>query len=89
MVRLSEGQGVYYNNLLIHRGVYPAGRRRATLHAALTPVGTTRYRLVYDALRWMERPGFRETLPARLRPLYDHWLDFATECRGEAAAPNS
>lgn len=82
IVELKAGQGVYYNSQLLHRGVYPAGRRRETLHACLhrhpsdelTP-------LHYHAVRWLETPGFRETLPERLLPLYDNWVAFAEEIR--------
>jgi hypothetical protein len=31
----------------------------------------------YHFVRWMEEPGFRTTLPERVRPLHDNWLKFA------------
>lgn len=74
VVRLKAGQGVYYNNLLIHRGVYPCDRKRATLHAALARAETRDYRVDLEALSWMAEPDFRLSLPERLLPAYDHWL---------------
>ena len=87
-VSLKAGQGVYYNFLLLHRGIYPHGQPRATLHAALTSVDAEpRFRFHYDAVRWMETtPDFRESLPPALHPLYDYWLRFGQECRRETAA---
>src|SRR6202011_1578229 len=35
VVKLKAGQGIYYSEQLLHRGVYPAGERRETLHACL------------------------------------------------------
>ena len=84
VVSLKPGQGVYYDNQLIHRGVYSHSSPRATLHAALTHSQAKGFCIHYEAVRWMEAPGFRESLPARLLPLYDNWLDLADECR-EAA----
>lgn len=88
VVELKAGQGVYYNNMLIHRGIYPAGRPRATLHAALTPT-TNPLRLYYDAVPWMAEPRFRATLPPPLLPLHDRWLEFARRWQQEDAAPKA
>jgi hypothetical protein len=81
-VTLKAGQGVYYNAQLLHRGIYPAGQRRETLHACLHrhPADEV-VPLYYHAVRWLETPGFRETLPPRLFPLYDNWLALAQEVR--------
>lgn len=74
VVHLKAGQGVYYNNQLIHRGIYPCGRKRATLHAALALAESTDYTVDLQALPWMAEPRFREGLPRRLHSLYDRWL---------------
>jgi hypothetical protein len=74
VVELKAGQGVYYNNLLIHRGVYPSGRKRATLHAALARAETREYDIDLDYLSWMAEPSFREAVPGRLSPVYENWL---------------
>jgi ectoine hydroxylase-related dioxygenase (phytanoyl-CoA dioxygenase family) len=86
-VTLKAGQGVYYNSQLLHRGIYPAGQRRETLHACLHRYPSAEiHPLHYKAVQWLETPGFRDTLPARLLPLYDNWLAFAEEVRRQESA---
>ncbi|HET6387324.1 MAG TPA: phytanoyl-CoA dioxygenase family protein [Armatimonadota bacterium] len=79
VVNLKAGQGVYYNSQLIHRGIYPSSQPRATLHAALTRADAMQFANHYTTVQWMEAPGFRESLPARLLPLYDRWREFGKE----------
>jgi hypothetical protein len=74
VVELKAGQGVYYNNLLIHRGIYPSRQQRATLHAAMALAEAKDYPHDLEPLRWMAAPGFRESLPQRLLGVYDNWL---------------
>jgi ectoine hydroxylase-related dioxygenase (phytanoyl-CoA dioxygenase family) len=82
-VELKAGQGVYYNSQLIHRGIYPHDRRRETIHACMHVAGSAAHRnYYYDSLKWMDTPGFRDRLPARLQPLYDNWLRDVAEHRG-------
>jgi ectoine hydroxylase-related dioxygenase (phytanoyl-CoA dioxygenase family) len=82
-VELKAGQGVYYNSQLIHRGVYPAGQRRETIHACLHVAGSAAHREFYwRSLSWMDAPGFRDRLPSALRPLYDRWLADMEPFRG-------
>jgi hypothetical protein len=77
-VDLSEGQAVYYNALMLHKGDYPRNQRRLTLHANLNCCGPEdNFALHYDAVRFMEADSFREGLPAPLHPLLDNWMKFA------------
>jgi len=86
-VQLQAGQGVYYNSQLLHRGVYPAGQRRETLHACLHRYPSDELLpFQYHFVRWMENPSFRGTLPERLLPLYDNWLEFADAVKRQEAA---
>lgn len=74
-VELKAGQGVYYNANLLHRGVYPKAMRRETLHCCMGVTDGALLRThLYTGLAWMDRPGFRETLPAPLVPLYNNFL---------------
>jgi ectoine hydroxylase-related dioxygenase (phytanoyl-CoA dioxygenase family) len=83
-VTLKPGQGVYYNSQLIHRGIYPHRQRRETIHACMHVAGSESHRdYYYNSLQWMDTPGFRDRLPARLRPLYDNWRNDVVEHRGE------
>lgn len=78
IVKLREGETVYYNANLLHRGVYPCSTRRETLHANLVSMrAPVPFKLHYDAVRFMEEPGFKQTLPSALHPLLDNWLVFA------------
>jgi ectoine hydroxylase-related dioxygenase (phytanoyl-CoA dioxygenase family) len=87
VVELKAGQGVYYNSLLLHRGIYSAGHRRETIHACLNRHPATElYPPHYHSVRWFETPGFRESLPPSLHPLYDNWLAHAEACRRLEAA---
>ena len=74
-VKLTAGQGVYYNANLIQRGVYTKSMRRETLHCCMGAVDHALLRShIYTGSSWMDRPGFRETLPERLQPLFDNFL---------------
>ncbi len=75
IISLEAGQGVYYNANLIHRGVYSNSERRETLHCCMGAVDNTLLRPhIYTGLAWMDRPGFRISLPQALQPLYDNFL---------------
>jgi hypothetical protein len=81
-VALAAGQAVYYDPELLHRGVYPSGRRRETIVACLNSYPSEAViPHHYQAVRWFETPGFRESLPPRLWPLYDNWVAHGEECR--------
>jgi ectoine hydroxylase-related dioxygenase (phytanoyl-CoA dioxygenase family) len=73
-VSLQAGQGVYYNANLLHRGVYSCRQQRETIHACMESVHASVRKI--DALAWMKTPGFRESLPPNLVPLYDNWRTF-------------
>lgn len=81
-VRLEPGQAVYYNAMLLHKGDYPASQRRQTLHANFVSMAEqVPFKLHYNAVQFMEQPGFADRLPARLRPLHANWLRFAERCK--------
>lgn len=86
-VPLQAGQAVYYHSQLLHRNVYPAGRRRATLHACLHrhPTEET-LPFYYEFVSWLETPGVRARLPPRLLPLYDNWLALAEAIKRQEEA---
>ncbi len=80
IVKLRAGETVYYNANLLHRGVYPCGTRRETLHANLVSMKSpVPFKLHYEAVKFMEVPGFKNTIPAALHPLLDNWLLFAKQ----------
>jgi hypothetical protein len=87
IVELKPGQGVYYNNLLIHRGIYSSQRARATIHAALALAQTRAYDIDIEGLEWMaESPGFGASLPEPLQPLFERWMGFRDESRRNAVS---
>jgi hypothetical protein len=85
-VHLQEGETVYYNALLLHKGDYPKDQRRLTLHAAIVlSCPDDMFGLHYDAVKFMEAPDFRSGLPAALHPLLDNWLAFAERVKASRA----
>lgn len=87
-VELKAGQGVYYNSNLLHRGVYSKDQRRETLHCCLSTIEGAklmRPTSFYKSMAWMEKPGFRESLPERLIPLYDNFVRMAEQFRTKEA----
>ena len=85
-VHLQEGETVYYNAFLLHKGDYSIDQRRLTLHAALVLSGPgDAFGMHYDAVAFMEAPDFRDSLPAALHPLLDHWLEFAERVKASRA----
>lgn len=76
-VKLEPGQAVYYNALGLHKGDYPTTTKRITLHANFSSMNDTPFAGHYHWVRFMEAPGFADSLPASLRPLYNNWLKFA------------
>jgi hypothetical protein len=85
-VELKAGQGIYYSEQLLHRGVYPTGTRRETLHSCIhRHPSEDVHRFYYRSVEWLETPGLRDTLPSRLLPLYDNWVAFGREVRQQEA----
>ncbi|KAL8393077.1 hypothetical protein RB595_003033 [Gaeumannomyces hyphopodioides] len=61
-VRLGAGDAVFYDNNMLHRGVYDPGRERATLHGSVGHAGGDRVRarnvLQHGVGAWVGRCGF-------------------------------
>ncbi|KAK7520936.1 phytanoyl-CoA dioxygenase family protein [Phyllosticta citriasiana] len=61
-VRLGPGDVVFYDNNILHRGVYRKGVERATLHGSVGVVGRTRQRarnvLQHGVGAWVDRCDF-------------------------------
>ncbi len=86
-VRLRAGETVYYNAMLLHRGVYPTETRRETMHANLVAMQSDdTYRMHYEAVKFMAEPSFRANLPAPLLPFLDNWLKFSEQFRAAGVA---
>ena len=77
VVELEVGEAVFYNHLLLHRGVYIEGHRRETLHGHIMAVAQeweTQY-VARDADYLLET-GYLETVPQRLRPMFQNTIDY-------------
>jgi hypothetical protein len=75
VVHLKAGQAVFYNNNILHRAVYFKDNKRATLHASMGTIigGSHRAQnILQHGLNWMREERFQNTLPERLRPIYDN-----------------
>ena len=66
-VPLKAGQVVYFQSFLLHRGIYPVGVPRCSIHACM---GTAAHRTKVDENDFMASPAFEAKLPERLRPYW-------------------
>ena len=61
-MRLAAGDLVFYDNNMLHRGVYDPAKERATLHGSVGHVGGSRLRarnvLQHGVGAWVDRCGF-------------------------------
>lgn len=62
VVELKAGDAVFYDHNILHRGVYPGGRPRATLHGSIGRVGTHRARVIlqHGVGEWIRKRSFSE-----------------------------
>ncbi|KAL8729450.1 MAG: hypothetical protein Q9166_004698 [cf. Caloplaca sp. 2 TL-2023] len=64
VVKLRAGDAVFYDNNILHRGVYDSGKERATLHGSVGHVAGGRARarnvLQHGTAEWVERCRFDE-----------------------------
>ena len=67
-VPLKAGQAVYFQSFLLHRGIYPTGAPRSSIHACM---GTAARRTTIDENDFMASPEFEATLPEGLRPAWE------------------
>ena len=68
-VHLKPRQAVYFQSFLLHRGIYPAGNRRGSIHACM---GMAAHRQSVDPNDFMASVEFEKTLPHALRPLWEN-----------------
>lgn len=84
-VHLDVGQTLFYDNAILHRGVYDKNAKRATLHASIgiTSGGEHRARGLFEhELDWMREERFRNTLPKNLLTYLDNLNALAEESKG-------
>ena len=67
-VRLKQGEAVYFNSYLIHRGIYTTAAPRASIHACMGRA-VRRDSLGDSDSDFMASKEFVQALPARLQPL--------------------
>jgi hypothetical protein len=67
-VRLKQGEAVYFNSYLIHRGIYTRAAPRASIHACMGRAAR-RDSLGDSDSDYMASKEFVQALPARLQPL--------------------
>ncbi|KAI9729936.1 MAG: hypothetical protein M1834_006133 [Cirrosporium novae-zelandiae] len=66
VVKLQPGDAIFYNNNILHRGVYKAGKKRMTLHGSVGSTGTdggagrARNLLQHGIREWIEKSDFSE-----------------------------
>jgi len=85
-VHLDAGQTLFYDNAILHCGVYDKDVKRATLHASIgiTCGGEHRARGLFEQeLDWMREDRFRNTLPKNLHPYLDNLNNLAEESKGK------
>jgi hypothetical protein len=68
-VHLKPGQAVYFQSFLLHRGIYPTGSRRSSIHACMGHAGRRRS---IDANDYMASAEFEHALPEALRPFWEN-----------------
>ena len=75
VAELGAGETSFYNNSILHQGVYKQGQRRETFFGGVRirtlPLGVAYAR----EKEYMLEPGYLESLPARLRPVLEPSLD--------------
>jgi hypothetical protein len=61
-VKLKAGEAVFYDHNILHRGVYPGGTQRTTLHGTVGMVGTEKERarviLQHGPGEWVRRADY-------------------------------
>lgn len=84
---LKKGQGVFYNNNILHVGKYNLAVKRRTLHGCYgsPPAGdTSRARnLLQHGLGYTADPGFKAGVPQSLWPMLDRLNAFQHDMEGK------
>jgi hypothetical protein len=78
-VELAPGDIVFYNANLLHKGYNRSGAKRQTLHYAIVaapPEGSPPNPDSPTSQGWLNEPTFLESLPPRIKPLFDNWLKY-------------
>ena len=79
VVKLKAGDIVFYNSSILHKGYNIDGSKRQTLHyAVLTapPENEPSNPKSPTSQEWLNQPDFLDSLPDRLKPLFDNWLKY-------------
>ncbi|MSP12607.1 MAG: hypothetical protein EXR62_06580 [Chloroflexi bacterium] len=80
VAELKLGETVYYNNTMLHQGVYHQGLKRETLHGGCLATDSRwgSYSSGMDK-DYMLEPGYLESMPASLRPWLAGTIDFVRQ----------
>ncbi|KAF4125620.1 Phytanoyl-CoA dioxygenase (PhyH) [Geosmithia morbida] len=85
-VRLAPGDIVFYNNNILHRGVYSSARERLTVHGSVGHTGGSKLRarnvLQHGVGSWVDRcdfSGLRDDERARAEAMRDRLVRLGTE----------
>lgn len=76
---IENGDIVFYNSSLLHKGHNPTGAHRQTLHYAVLvapPENAPANPESPTSQAWLNEPAFLDNLPPRLKPLFDNWLKY-------------
>ncbi|MSP11993.1 MAG: hypothetical protein EXR62_03430 [Chloroflexi bacterium] len=89
VVELQVGEAVYYNHLLIHRGVYKEGLRRETLHGHIMAVEQPWETIhVARGAEYMLEAGYLESVSPHLRPMFENTIAYMHKInQGQIPAP--
>ena len=78
-VKLAQGDIVFYNSSLLHKGYNPNDAKRQTLHYAVVvapPENEPANPQSPTSQEWLNDSAFLDNLPSRLKPLFDNWLKY-------------
>ena len=79
VVKLKAGDIVFYNSSLLHKGCNLTGSKRQTLHYAVLTTPSENEPANPESptsQEWLNDPSFLDSLPDRLKPLFDNWLKY-------------
>jgi hypothetical protein len=74
-VETEPGDVAFYYSNLLHRGYNPTGAMRWTMHHAFVSAAAPVAAHERGQERWIEQPGYLDSLPPSLRVFMQHYLD--------------